>query len=368
MILAAPTVCAMTRRNDLHPAVWLMWAAAGTVIATVAGNPLTSLMVIMIAIFTTRLCGREPFARLSWIMFGLAAAFGVMRIALLALTSHGVGTVWFQLPSVHIPKWLGDFELGGTVESRVLAQAAAEVLLPIAIMCLFAAFNAIVDHDRLMSLIPRSLARPAIVASMALRFFPALVTNVHEARTAARARAGSLRSTRRSVVGPALARTVAQSAAVGESMELRGFPTHMAGQPRPWAAPTLLTTSAVAMMIGFARNDVRWSLAAVLFAAGGIGMARSVSKRTPALRASVARWTAADALVLFTLIGTVVFIAIATRHGAGRWFPTEPLTWPQLDRASTLAVAMLVVPMVAQTARTPMRLPPSPSIPGAVHS
>ena len=361
---AAPTVCAMTSPNDLHPAVWLLWACTGAVIATVASNPLTALMIIKRASFTTRRCGRDPFERLAWIMFAFAAIFGVIRIVLLTLTSHGVGEVWFRLPSVHLPRWLGDFDLGGTVESRVIAQATAEVLLPIAIMCLFAAFNAIVDHDKLMSLIPRSLARPAIVASMALRFFPALVTNVDEARIAARARSGSLHVARRHIAGPALARTLEQSIAVGESMELRGFPTQIAHEPGSWKVPLLLIASAVTLMLGFAHNDARWSLAAAFLAAGAIGLARRIARRTPALRTSTLGWSRADLMLLAALLGTTVFVVTATRNGSTRWFPTDPLTWPRLDWASTAAAVVMLIPMVFQSARVPLPSDQAPVVAG----
>lgn len=340
----APTVCAMTNRAEAHPLLWLTWAGTGTAIATVAGNPVTSLAVIFVAIFTTRLIGREPFARLAWIMFALAGLFGALRVLLLTLTSHGIGSAWFTTPKVHVPHWLGNFDFGGTVEPVVLAQAATEVMLPIALMCTFVALNAVVDHDRMMNLIPRSLARPAIVATMALRFFPALATNVEEARVAARARAGTLHIARRTVIAPALSRTLEQSVAVGESMELRGFPARTPTASGAWGAPVMLVASAGLLMLGFARNDWKWSVVALAFAVCGIGIAYATARSTPALRAAIVRWTTVDRAVMTFLVVLVVAVVVVTRDGSARWLPRDPVAWPRVDWPTTLAALALLFP------------------------
>lgn len=337
-------MCVMTSRTQAHPFLWLTWAGAGTAIATLAGNPITSLTIILVAIFTTRLLGRNPFARLSWIMFGLAAVFGFLRVVLLALTSHGLGSTWFTTPKVHVPHWLGDFDFGGTVEPVVLAQATSEVMLPIALMCMFAAFNAVVDHDRMMSLIPRSLARPAIVATMALRFFPALATNVDEARVAARARAGSVRVARRSVIAPALSRTLEQSVAVGESMELRGFPARTPTTTGAWGAQLMLLCSAVALMVGFSRNDrLGWILALTL-AVCGLSIAFITARRTPSLRGGSIPMSAVDRVLVLLLFGLVFAVAYLTKDGDTRWLPHDPISLPPVDWPTTAAALVLFVP------------------------
>ena len=309
------------------------------VLVTVASNPLVSIVVMFAAIAVIRAQGRPPFDRLAWLMFGMAWIFGAIRVVLLTLTSHGVGTSWFELPSVHFPHWLGDFDLGGTIEWVVIAQASNDMLLPIALITVFGALNAVVDHDALIALLPRALARPALVATLALRFLPALSINVAEARIARQARTGQLSIARRSVIVPALSRTLEQSSVVGTSMELRGFPTVRADTSGMWIVPIGLLIASGLLIVGMARNIPGWSAAGILLAGASIWMAQQRTRKDARLHGDAVRWSGLDVLAVGTCLTHIVLAIAVTRNGQARWVASEPLTWPILH-LPTVALAM----------------------------
>ncbi len=338
-----------TPRHQLHPAVWLCWATAATLTVTVASNPTTSLLVILVAVLTTRALGRAPFDRLVWIMFLLALAFGLLRVALLTLTSHGVGSVWFTLPSVHTPTWLGDFDFGGTIESVVIFQAANEVLVPISLLMVFASFNAVVDHDDLISLIPRSLARPAIVATLALRLMPTFATSFSDASHAAHARSGGHHVRRRDLAVPVLRRTMWQSVAIGESMELRGYPAQMPKISGLWITPLAITLAAALLLQGLAQNAAIWVVAGFVIALAALMWSHVRSRSNPKYRDVTVRLTPRDAVFGLLFIGAATLALWSTRNGEARWMIQEPLSWPTVHLWSGIAAAIFAIPALAKT-------------------
>ena len=73
-------------------------------------------------------------ARAFPILVGLGVAFALLRVLLTALTTHSPTIdgppeyLWLTLPSFGLPRLLGGFTVGGTIEGDVVLYAAAVML------------------------------------------------------------------------------------------------------------------------------------------------------------------------------------------------------------------------------------------------
>ena len=101
---------------------------------------------------------------------GLGVAFALLRVVLTALTTHGVGEVLFTLPEATLPRLLGGFTVGGTVELPVVLQAAAEGFAVVGVLAVFGAFNAVVSHHELVQATPRAFHEPGLITTVGLAF------------------------------------------------------------------------------------------------------------------------------------------------------------------------------------------------------
>ena len=132
------------------------------------------------------------------VLLALGVCFGLLRMLLTVLTTHDTGgTVLFTLPEVTLPRLLGGFTLGGTVEAEVLAQAGAEAFTLVGIMAVFGAFNAVVAHHQLLRSVPRAFHEPALAVTVAVTILPSTLRVAQDARESDRARVGDGRTSGR---------------------------------------------------------------------------------------------------------------------------------------------------------------------------
>src|SRR5207248_1889647 len=139
----------------------------------------------------------------------LGVCFGVVRIVLTAATVHGSGSALFTTPTFTLPRLLGGFQVGGPVNTAVLAHSAADAWVIVGLMAVFGAFNEL-----------------GLVVTVALAFVPTTLGAVHAVREADRARTGG-RVVRRGrllrLVVPILESGMEHAVALAESMDARGF-------------------------------------------------------------------------------------------------------------------------------------------------
>ena len=155
--------------------------------------------------------------------------FAVLRVVLTALTTHTSGSSvddLFTLPQGTLPRILGGFTVGGTIETAVVAQAAAEGLAIIGILAAFGAFNAVASHHELLGAAPRAFHEPGLIVTVALAFVPSTLAAVGAVREADRARSGG-RVVRRGrlvrLAVPILESGMERAVNLAESMDARGF-------------------------------------------------------------------------------------------------------------------------------------------------
>src|SRR5688572_28015244 len=106
-----------TRDGGLPPLVWLLWALAAAASVQVAPNPLYVVVVVAIAGLVVQSQAADgPLVSAFPVLVIAGIAFAVLRLMLTVLTTHGTGDALFTLPEATLPRLLGGFTVGGSVE------------------------------------------------------------------------------------------------------------------------------------------------------------------------------------------------------------------------------------------------------------
>lgn len=343
-----------------HAVTWLLWALAGAAAVQLASNPLYVGVVIAIAWVVVEAHGLDgPFAKAFPILVTLAAAFGVLRVVLTAATTHGGSNVLFTTPSFTLPEVLGGFTVGGSVETPIVVHAAAESLVIVGIVAVFAAFNAVVSHYELVQTAPRAFHELGLVIVVALAFVPSIIASIHDVGEADRARTGGRivrrgRLLRRLV--PVLESGLERAVTLSESLDSRGF-GHRGPSSRErsagWCGALALLALAAAFVALVAREG---TMALALGAAGTIGLAVAiilVSGASNRARYRSRRMTRADWLVVTGSIAAPIVLGVLSLDGDGTLvWPADPLRWPTAHVLPLFALLALLVPCARRPAVT----------------
>ncbi len=356
----------MRTTSPLHAVTWSVWAVAAALSVQLAPSPVYVALVIAVALLvvnTHRL--DNSLARAFPVLIGIGVVFAGLRVVLTALTSHsdGVGgpppDTWFTLPEATLPRILGGFTVGGTVEGVVVLAAASQAFAVVGIMAAFGAFNAVASHHELLQSTPRAFHEPGLIVTVALAFVPSTMTAVTAAREADRARTGGRVVRRGRLVRtavPIVESGLERALALAESMDARGFARHTA-ERRERAAAWLGFGSLLALGAAFVALVGRapgW--AAVATVVGSIGLAAAVvvaSRGSATSRYRPRRLTRIDMAVAAGVLGAPLALAAlrVAGHDTLTWWPS-PIRFPQFSVWPALAIALLAVPvLVTPTAR-----------------
>lgn len=345
----------MTERPRLHAVTWLLWAIAAAATVELAPSPLYVALVIAVAALVVEVHGLDtPLARAFPALVAMGVAFALVRIVLTAATTHGGDHVLFTTPAMQLPRLLGGFVVGGSVELPVVLQAAAESFVLVGVMAAFGAFNAVVSHYELVRSAPRAFYEPGLVVTVALAFVPSTIDAVHAVREADRARTGG-RIVRRGrllrLVVPILESGMERAVALAESMDSRGF-AHTGATPNERAVGWCVLGSLLALGGAFVALVGRAEAAALglglvgtatLVAAVTIASRQMGRTRYRPTRLTGNDWTVA-AIALAAPVG-IGFLAVFGNHPL-TWAAGE-LRWPAFDPIAGLAIVCLAVPALA---------------------
>jgi energy-coupling factor transport system permease protein len=342
----------MTRDEPLHAVTWFVWAVAAGLCVQLARSPVYVLVVIGIAAVVVEAHNAGGLlARAFPVLVGVGVAFGLFKIALTVLTTHGSDGVLLRLPQATLPDLFGGFDVGGTIESEVLAQATMEALVIVGVMAVFGAFNAVVSHDELVASLPRTFHEPGLMLTVGLAFVPATIASVRAVQESDRCRTGGAvarrgRLARLSV--PLLETGMERAISLSESMDARGFARAAPTRADQWAAwlafgGLLAFAGVLVALVGEAT-----ATALVLVGVGGALLALAVvtgsraSTRTRYRRRSFRPF---DVVVAACAVGAVVALAALSATGASSLvWEVAPLRFPELQLAPVLALALLAVP------------------------
>ncbi|MDQ1532901.1 MAG: energy-coupling factor transport system permease protein [Actinomycetota bacterium] len=227
-------------RPVLHAATWIVWAAAAVVSVQLAPNVLYASLVLLLAVLVVEVHGRKTgLARAFPVFLALGASFGLLRVFLTVATTHGLGNPMFTVPHVTLPRLLGGFRVGGTIERQVLLQALADALVIVVVIAVFGAWNAVVSHHEVLQSTPRAFHELGLVVTIALAFVPSTLAALRASREADRARTGGAIVRRGRLVRhavPVLESGMERAVALAESMDARGFGHRPAGRGERIAA------------------------------------------------------------------------------------------------------------------------------------
>ena len=302
-------------RPVLHAATWIVWAAAAVVSVQLAPNVLYASVVLLVAVLVVETHGRRTgLARAFPVFLALGASFGLLRVVLTVATTHGLGTPIATVPDFTLPRLLGGFTVGGTIERQVLWQALADALVIVVVIAVFGAWNAVVSHHEVLQSTPRAFHELGLVVTIALAFVPSTLAALRTSREADRARTGGAIVRRGRLVRhavPVLESGMERAVALAESMDARGFGHRPAGRGDAFVA-----------LVGGAQ------LAAAI--SGGLGLVLLVTAVTSAssaarrVRYRPRRLTALDAAVMAAV--AIAPLGLVVLHALGdeslRWAPT----------------------------------------------
>lgn len=307
-----------------HTVSWLLWLVAAVLAAFAIHNPLYLLLTLGASWLVYMALGRRSPMGSSWGAFvKVGLFFFAIAVPFNALSIHLGRIVLFRLPA-HWPI------VGGPITLEALIAGAGNGLALLAILAVFAAFNAAVDHYQLLRATPPFLFQAGVIVSIAITFVPQMVLSAAEIREAQRIRGHRFRSIRdlRPLVLPLLASSLERAIQLAETMEARGFGAAARPASRRWAllsqvAAVLALLALLAGMVLIASGSGAagrgtGSLGRLLALLGGGGLAlvlllqgRRVQRtryRRPAWQARDTAVAAASALAAAALVAAKLAI------------------------------------------------------------
>lgn len=350
----------MRTTSPLHALTWLVWAVAAAASVQLAPNPLYVTLVLAICFLVVAAHRLDTtLARAFPILVGLGVAFAVLRVVLTALTTHSPTVdgppehLWFTLPQATLPRLLGGFTVGGTIEGDVVLYAAAQAFAVVGILGAFGVFNAVASHHELVASAPRAFHEPGLIVSVGLAFVPSTMAAVGAAREADRARTGG-RVVRRGrlvrLAVPIVESGLERAVALAESMDARGFARQRAGRADR-VAGWLGLVGMLALSAGFlaliARNRAAvWGGAVVGLAALGaaVVLAGRAQRRTRYRPRTLGRLDAA--VMGAVLVAPAGLGLLTTVFDRDLFWTTVPLRFPSFSPLAALCLAALATPIL----------------------
>jgi energy-coupling factor transporter transmembrane protein EcfT len=252
---------------------------------------------------------------------------------------------------------LGGFTVGGTIETQAVVYAAAEGLVIVGIVAVFAAFNAVVSHYELVQTAPRAFHELGLVVVVALAFVPSIITSIHDVGEADRARTGGRivrrgRLLRRMV--PVLESGLERAITLSESLDSRGF-AHRGPSARERGAGwcgALALLSLGAAFVALVASEGAIALILAIVGASGLGAAIVlVSGASNRVRYRRRRLTAADFACIAAVVAAPVLVGVVSLAGdeSLKW-PVDPLLWPTVHVLPIAALLGLLAPCARQPA------------------
>jgi energy-coupling factor transport system permease protein len=210
-----------------HTITWMLWLTAALLPAMLTRNPLYLVTLLLAVAVTYSTIGRLSPTATSWGVFlkaGLALA--TLSVLFNVLTVHYGETVIFTLPRLTLRIGRVPFlDLGGKTTLESLAYGLTSGLSLVAILLIFATFNVLVDHHRLLRRTPAFLYQTGMIASIAIAFVPQMVSSLQDIREAQAVRGHRFRGVRDllPLFVPLLTTGLERAIQLAESMEARGF-------------------------------------------------------------------------------------------------------------------------------------------------
>jgi energy-coupling factor transport system permease protein len=336
---------------------WLVWLAAALVVVGLTNNPLYLLLVLLVTTLVFAACHEAtPLARAYRLFFlaGLVLWLGYVLFSVVTVGGGRGQTALLALPSYTLPALLGGVTLGGAVTAEDLAWGAVRGLRIWTLLVIFGAFNALINHYRLLRLAPRSLFHVGLVVTIALTFVPQVIRALSEIRDAQRLRGHRFRGPRTylPLVAPLLAGSLEKSIQLAEALDARGYGRTSAsdavrGLAQVWVIVGILllgaglfswlyygAATALPALLLIGSGGVLLTLA---FRAFGRLVSRTIYRRE--------RWRRRDSVVVVTVCGCVLgLVALRMTDVALNYNPYPVISAPPFNPLTGALLLLLGIP------------------------
>jgi energy-coupling factor transport system permease protein len=343
-----------------HTVTWTLWLMSCIVPAMLTKNPLYLVVLLIAVMVVYRILGGTSPTFGSWRLF-LRMGLVLIAFSMLftSLTAHHGQTVLVTAPSLVIRvQGVTFLRLGGEITLETLIYGLANGLNLMAILLIFATFNALVNHHRLLRSIPAFMYQTGVVTSIAITFVPQLASSITDIREAQAIRGHRFRGLRDllPLFAPLLSGGLEKAVQLAESMEARGFGevARSSSRKRELVHRALIALAMFALMTGVflygyyaARQWV-----GVLIAAGGLslllGSLLAMSRRVRRSHYRREVWLPRDTLVSACAMVSVAIMGIIWLLDAESmtFYPYPRFTFPPFNPLVGLALLSTVAPVL----------------------
>ena len=324
---------------------WLVWLAAGGLLAILTGNPLYLVLLLLISRIVAAACApletkgwRLPFWRISLMIVVFSTLFNL-------LMAHTGQTVLFSLPA-------GWPLIGGPLTLEAAVFGFLNGLRLVVLLSFFLAFNAIVPVKELAGLTPRALHELGLVMLIAITYVPETMRQFQRIRDAQAIRGHKFEGLRawRPVVIPLLIAGLERALNLSETMVARGYGSTTSA-PMPVRARLLLLAGLVLALGGALRLTWGGVDGWLIMAAGVLAVVlayRDLSRLVVHTRYRPRRWMTSDTLLV---LGSLIALSpLLPLLGLGRsplaYSPYPELAPPLFNLWIGLMLCGLAVPAI----------------------
>jgi energy-coupling factor transport system permease protein len=344
-----------------HTLTWMLWLAAALLPAMISRNPLYLTLLLLAVAVAYNTMGRLSSMATSWSVFLKAGlVLGMFSVVFNTLTVHYGDTVLLTLPRLSLRIGRVPFlELGGDTTLEALVYGLTSALSLVAILLVFATFNVLVDHHKVLRLTPAFLYQTGMIASIAIAFVPQMVSSLQDIREAQAIRGHRFRGIRDllPLFVPLLTTGLERAIQLAESMEARGF----GGGSRPGAgrrqalhrvliAAALFGLLVAAFYFGYFPS-ARWVSAIIGMSSMALLLANVLVMGRGVKRSRYRRelWRPRDTLVTAASLASILVVA-------GFWllhvealvfYPYPRVSVPDFNPLIGLAMLSAVAPVLA---------------------
>ena len=352
-----------------HTLTWMLWLCAALLPAMITRNPLYLTILLLAVAVAYKTLGRLSPMAASWSLFlkaGLLLA--VVSVLFNTLTVNYGDTLLFTLPrlSLRIGR-VPLLELGGEITLEAIVFGLTSALSLVAILLIFATFNVLVDHHRVLRLTPAFLYQTGMIASIAIAFVPQMVSALQDIREAQAIRGHRFRGIRDllPLFVPLLTTGLERAIQLAESMEARGFGSSTSDQTgrhrtlhRMLIAAALFGLLVAAFSFGY-YPDARWLSAVLGVASIGLllGNVLVMSRRVKRSRYRRELWRRRDTLVSAACVASIFVVGCfwLLNVEALVFYPYPKVSLPEFNPLIGLAMLAVVTPVLTapQKRRSP---------------
>ncbi len=344
-------------QKPYHSLVWICWLVAAVVAVTY--NPLLNLLVMAQATLVVLTCHTDsPVGRAFGLFLRLGLILLVARMIFAAIPIGGISygaTPLITLPEIALPIWLGGLRLGGVATLEMVVNGLVGGIRLWALILVFGAFNAVVDHYSLLRRTPRWLFHAGLATTIALTFVPQVILQLQAIRDAQRARGYRFRAWRDALplMVPLLSGGLERSIQLAEAMDSRGYGRAGTSTRHAWLSHlgviAGVTMLALGLYFGFTGAWPGW-LAALGGGALAIGVLHRLGGNAPRTRYTRERWQRHDTLVALSCAAVIAGVTALRLAGVGGLLYTAlpRVSLPPFEPLSGALLLLLSLPAVLQ--------------------